>query len=91
MVGPAAPSDNQTMVERVSETHDDPERLAQFIEICASQNDLFALDGQGNVYQYNFDATAWEKLASSRSQEGPRRSDHARAADRERTSGHRER
>lgn len=80
------------MVTRLSElTHDDPERLAQFIEICASQNDLFALDGQGNVYQYNFDATTWEKLASNRSTEGPRRSDHARVAERERSPGQHQR
>lgn len=62
------------------------EGLAQFVQICASQNDLFALDGQGNVYQFNFDAITWEKLAGSRSSEGPRRSDHARRADTERSS-----
>jgi hypothetical protein len=63
------------------------ERPAQFIQICASQNDLFALDGLGNIYQYNFDASTWEKLAGSRSSEGPKRSDHTRVADRERSSG----
>jgi hypothetical protein len=49
--------------------------VAKFIQICASQNDLFALDEQGNVYQYNFTAKAWEKLVASRSQESPERSD----------------
>jgi hypothetical protein len=41
----------------------------QFIQICASQNDLFALDKDGNVYQYNFNAKAWIKLGASRSYE----------------------
>ena len=62
---------------------DDPEAEPPFIQICASQNDLFALDGQGSIYQYNFNKTTWEKLAASRSHEGPKRSDHSRAADRE--------
>jgi hypothetical protein len=42
---------------------------AQFIQICASQNDLFALDKEGNIYQYNFNAKAWVKLGASRSYE----------------------
>jgi hypothetical protein len=41
----------------------------QFIQICASQNDLFALDKDGNIYQYNFNAKAWIKLGASRSYE----------------------
>ena len=41
----------------------------QFIQICASQNDLFALDKDGNIYQYNFNAKAWVKLGTSRSYE----------------------
>jgi hypothetical protein len=49
----------------------------RFIQICASQNDLFALDAAGNVYQYNFNTTTWEKLATSRSADGPRRSEHS--------------
>lgn len=67
-------------------SQDDPETVAQFIQICASQNDLFALDGQGNVYQYNFNAATWEKLASNRSHEGPKRSDHTRVSHTERSS-----
>jgi len=47
----------------------------RFIQICASQNDLFALDEQGNIHQYNFTATTWEKLVGSRSQESPDRGD----------------
>jgi hypothetical protein len=49
--------------------------VAKFIQICASQNDLFALDEQGSVHQYNFTAKAWEELVASRSQESPARSD----------------
>jgi hypothetical protein len=61
----------------VNTSRDKPEgqTAAKFIQICASQNDLFALDEQGNVYQYNFTAKAWEKLVASRSQESPERSD----------------
>ncbi|PYN49913.1 MAG: hypothetical protein DME00_07715 [Candidatus Rokuibacteriota bacterium] len=43
----------------------------KFIQICASQNDLFALDKEGNIYQYNFNAKAWIKLVASRSYEEP--------------------
>ncbi len=44
--------------------------MAKFIQICASQDDLFALDEEGHVYQYNFNMKAWTKLAPSRAQEG---------------------
>jgi hypothetical protein len=43
--------------------------MAKFIHICASQDDLFALDEEGYVYQYNFQAKTWVKLISSRSEE----------------------
>ena len=36
--------------------------MAKLIQICASQNDLFGLDGDGIVYQYNFNSNAWTKL-----------------------------
>ena len=36
-------------------------------QICASQNDLFALDSDGIVYQYDFKAKTWERLDESRS------------------------
>ena len=72
--------------EAMNPSRDEPAGLAQFIQICASQNDLFALDGQGNIYQYNFTTTTWEKLAASRSHEGPKRGNHTRAADTERSS-----
>jgi len=45
------------------------EAPTKFIQICASQNDLFALDEEGNIYQYNFNAKAWAKLIASRSYE----------------------
>ena len=44
--------------------------MAKFIQICASQDDLFALDEEGDVYQYNFNTKEWVKLAQSRSREG---------------------
>ena len=43
--------------------------MAKFIHICASQDDLFALDEEGDVYQYNFQAKTWVKLIASRSEE----------------------
>jgi hypothetical protein len=45
--------------------------MAKFIQICASQDDLFALDEEGNIYQYNFNAKTWVKLFASRSDEEP--------------------
>lgn len=36
--------------------------MAPLIQICASQNDLFGLDGDGIVYQYNFNSNTWVKL-----------------------------
>ena len=44
--------------------------LTKFIQICASQNDLFALDERGDIFQYNFNAKTWVKLVASRSYEG---------------------
>ena len=49
----------------------------KFVQICASQNDLFALDGEGNVFQYNFTTQAWEKLVATRSHEAPARGERA--------------
>lgn len=58
-------------------SHEEPEGQAgaKFIQICASQNDLFALDEEGNIYQYNFDSKTWERLVASRSHKGPERGD----------------
>jgi len=44
--------------------------MTKFSQICASQNDLFALDEDGDVYQYNFTAKTWVKLVPSRAYEG---------------------
>ena len=36
--------------------------MAKFIQVCASQDDLFALDEEGDVYHYNFNTRTWVKL-----------------------------
>jgi len=38
--------------------------MPTFVQLCASQNDLFALDEGGEVYQYNFNTKTWLKLAA---------------------------
>jgi hypothetical protein len=43
--------------------------MAKLIQICASQNDLFGLDDQGDVFQYNFKVKTWVKLIVERSSE----------------------
>jgi hypothetical protein len=42
----------------------------KLIQICASQNDLFGLDGDGMVYQYNFSSSAWIELGREWGDEG---------------------
>lgn len=49
---------------------DEGRRPRKFVQICASRNDLFALDEDGNVHQYNFTARAWEELVASRAHDG---------------------
>ena len=49
--------------------------VARFIQTCASQNDLFALDTEGDIHQYNFTARTWQKLVADRSPESPERAD----------------
>jgi hypothetical protein len=44
--------------------------MAKLIQICASQNDLFGLDGEGRVYHYNFQTNSWMKLGHRRSDRG---------------------
>lgn len=39
--------------------------MKKFVQICASQNDLFALDEDGAVYRHNFNTKAWVKLPHS--------------------------
>ncbi len=43
--------------------------MAKFIQICASQNDLFALDEEGDIYQYHFNVKTWVKLIATRESE----------------------
>ncbi len=40
--------------------------MAKFTQVCASQNDLFALDEEGDVYQYHFNVKTWVKLVANR-------------------------
>ena len=49
--------------------------MAKFVQICASQNDLFALDEAGRIHQYNFNNKTWEQLAGARSEDVPARRD----------------
>ncbi len=46
--------------------------MTKFIQVCASQDDLFALDDDGDVYQYNFNAKKWVRLVASRSDDDHR-------------------
>jgi hypothetical protein len=41
--------------------------MAKLIQLCASANDLFGLDGDGVVYQYNFNTNSWMRLGRGRS------------------------
>ncbi len=43
--------------------------MTKFIQICASHDDLFALDEEGSVHQYNFNTRAWVRLVASRAHE----------------------
>ena len=44
--------------------------MAKFVQICASQNDLFALDEEGDVSQYHFNVKTWVKLTANRESRG---------------------
>ena len=57
---------------------DNGSRTAKFVQICASQNDLFALDEEGSIHQYNFTAKAWEALDAARAPDGPERGERGR-------------
>ena len=43
--------------------------MTRFTQICASQNDLFALDEEGEIYQYHFNVKTWVKLIANRESE----------------------
>ena len=53
-------------------------QMAKFVQICASQNDLFALDEGGSIHQYNFTAKAWEALVAARAPDQPERGERGR-------------
>ena len=44
--------------------------MAKLIQICASQNDLFGIDDEGQVFQYNFNTAHWMPLGRGRSTAG---------------------
>jgi len=44
--------------------------MAKLIQICASQNDLFALDAEGVVYHYNFNTNTWMRLGRGQRDHG---------------------
>ena len=43
--------------------------MAKLIQVCASLNALFALDEEGNIYQYHFKSKTWVKLVATRESE----------------------
>jgi hypothetical protein len=43
--------------------------MTRFVQICASQNDLFALDADGEIHQYHFNVKTWVKLNANRESE----------------------
>jgi hypothetical protein len=51
----------------MSAPRDPADRMPKLIQICASQNDLFGLDADGNVHQYNFNTSRWMELGRGRS------------------------
>ena len=40
--------------------------MTKLIQICASEDDLFGLDGEGAVYHYNFNTNSWMRLGRVR-------------------------
>jgi hypothetical protein len=68
--------------------------MTRFVQICASQNDLFALDANGDIHQYHFNVKTWVKLIANRESEegvpdGVARSQDRRQQDRKRRVGDR--
>lgn len=53
--------------------------MPRLIQICASQNDLFGLAGDGMVYQYNFNSNTWTQLGGewNGQEEPPRAGDRS--------------
>lgn len=46
--------------------------MPRLIQICASQNDLFGLAGDGIVYRYNFNSNTWTQLGGEWGDQGDR-------------------
>jgi hypothetical protein len=44
--------------------------MAKLVQMCASANDLFGLDGDGVAYQYNFKTDNWMRLGHGRRDHG---------------------
>jgi hypothetical protein len=42
--------------------------MATLIQICASHNDLFGLDSDGVVHQYNFNTSTWISIGRGRTE-----------------------
>lgn len=60
----ASKPEAETNIAAKNTDHQPPK--AKLTQICASQNDLFALDSDGIVYQYDFKAKVWERLDERR-------------------------
>ena len=56
-----APPAGLTSMDELTEERRE-KQMAKLIQICASQNDLFALDAEGIVYHYNFNTNTWMRL-----------------------------
>jgi hypothetical protein len=46
--------------------------MAKLIQICASENDLFGLDSDGVVFQFNFNTKNWIRLPRGRADQEAR-------------------
>jgi hypothetical protein len=81
--GTWTPQADPKVAESPAEARPRPEHAAsRFVQICASQNDLFALDERGGIHQYNFTVKSWEQLVGSRSLEAPERGNRGTRAER---------
>ena len=50
--------------------------MATLIQICASHNDLFGLDSDGVVHQYNFSTNTWISIGRGRTETESRPLEH---------------
>lgn len=61
--------DDRTMFAPLGAGNETETSMSKLIQICASQNDLFALDAEGVVYHYNFNTNHWMRLGDGRRRE----------------------